>query len=276
MTTLLSSFLSGLTPEALVVAYDKVLGFIQEYYGEGYWFLILSLLSMLYLSLEIPSLRRSLFLPVLLILGIIIQPFLYAKIFYRIIYWRLFWMLPDAFLIALALTMMTKRFSRLWLKLIFLAIVCAGIAWIGKSSFADGRYVIAENPYKIKQNVIDICDIMLAIDDHPHVISLDAQFCEARQYNGNIIQAFGRDAVGYITESTQRQKDEFFYLHNQEGANFDLLLPLAIEDGFDFIISYISRPISPELQKEYGYYEIAVVGYYVIYYSEDVHQSRLE
>ncbi len=275
MSTILSSFQEGLRPWEIEYSYAKVVEVVREYYGPHCWFFLLAVFSAVFLFFDYPEIRKKLLLSLFLLVSVIIQPFLMVRIFYRVIYWRLFWIIPDAILIALAITRLLKRSKRNGVKFLSLLLLCILLAWLGKSNYADGRFVQSQNPYKIQQNVIDISDVMLSLDESPHVIALDTHFCEIREYNGNIILAYGRDVFDYIMQGTQQQKDAYFALHSADGPDFETLLPLAIEGNYDFIISYFTRPMSANLQKAYGFREERLIGNFIIYYSPEVHQQRL-
>lgn len=245
-------------------AFTEMLFWIREYYGDQL-FLVLTVVSGLYLFSSSEKNRKRLIYPVLLIVILIVNPLLYQYVFSRIIYWRLFWMVPESVLIALAVTrLMDKSPSPVHAALIF-AVSVAIIVLHGNTMFATGIYKDAENPEKVSAQVAKICDIITETDDHPRCIVRDPYNTEVRIYNGDILQLYGREGAGYILAISKDAKKVHAEMESSM-PDYGLVLDTAMTYNCNFIVTHPGRPIRQELLDDYSFAEIYRDGYCIIYY----------
>lgn len=115
-------------------------------------------------------------------------------------YVRLFWLIPIAFLFAYIGTVAAERTDQKWRKgmvsLVFLLAVVIG----GTYMFTDGNYTVAENEYKLPDEVVKVTDFIVndigAQGKNINEIRIAAPpelSTYIRQYNGNIRMLYGRN-----------------------------------------------------------------------------------
>ena len=88
-------------------AMDAIIYWCETYYADGF-FLTMTVASSFYLFVHEKESRKRLLYPVALLVFCVLNPILYYMMFHQIIYWRLFWVVPDAIIIAYALTRLAR------------------------------------------------------------------------------------------------------------------------------------------------------------------------
>ena len=183
-------------------AWEAMLDWMRSYGGTNWIMLILSGGAAVYLLVAKQNVRKAIIWPIVLLIPVVINPLLYNYIYKDLRYWRFFWLLPEAVLIGLAAADVSRRISAQWAKCVVLAAVAAFVMLTGNNVFLpeSGQFYPADSIRKVSPEVREACDIILADNPNPKCIFQDWLANETRQYSGEIMQLYGRDIDGYITE----------------------------------------------------------------------------
>lgn len=243
---------------------NNILNYIYMYYGEGI-FLILAIMSYVYLIVKSHDLRGKILYPIGLILFCIVNPILYKLVFSHIIYWRLFWIMPDAIIISLAAVKLLQECGGRLRKISLISVYIVIIVLLGQNAFTNAEYVRIENQYKISAETVEICDIILEVSDEPKCIMPESIFTEVRQYSGVIEMMYGRNADEYISDILISDKVIFEFMES-DYPNYETILAKAVFDGYNFLVCEVSKPIEQSLLDIYGFEEIARTKENIVYY----------
>lgn len=237
---------------------------VYMYYGDAV-FLIAAIMSYVYLLVKSEDLRGKLLYPIGLIMFCVVNPVLYKLVFSEIIYWRLFWMFPDAIIIAAASTKLLKNLVKKWQKILLFAALMLMILLTGKNAFLNADYVIAENWHKIPNEIKEVCDIILEIDDEPSCIMPEALYSDVRQYSGDIEMLYGRNAIDrFIIKSNVASKRIYLEL-NKEDTDYDYVFAMSSTQNCNFVV--LEEAVDDEIAAGYGYELIEDTDKYYIYYN---------
>lgn len=178
-------------------------------------------------------------------------------------YFRIIWILPIYIVIALSAADISEKKGK-GFAILGIFILCLLGKWIG-----TGNYRIAENLYKIPQAAIDICEYMESTEEYQKgniKISVDPKLsCYIRQYDGNIILQYGRQATVY-TES--EHAEIVFEQLNSENIDVEKLTLGLKADECDYVVVEEGK-VTIEDMKKYGYiYQDTVCGYEI--FKDDV------
>lgn len=243
---------------------ETISRWIKLFYGDGF-FVLLAVFAYVYLFFCVKETRKRILFPVLLLCVVVFNPILYKYIFYRIIYWRLFWMLPNSIAIAYAVVKLLQDKSVIK-KGIILGVFSVMLVVKGTNVFDNGGFGPIQNVYKIADEVVEVCDVVLALDESPRCIMPSPLYCEVRQYSGDIELMYGRDIEGYI--NSREVKQEFRDVHAElvkEIPNYDYVLSVAKDNGYDFVIVDHNKPITNNVLEVYGYVLISSSDAFDIY-----------
>lgn len=247
-------------------AINQMYNWIRLYYPDMIYVIIM-MISVGYLLMCKKEHRKSIMYPVIVILICILNPIIYQKLLSKMVYWRMFWMIPDATIIAYAVTDIIKKCKPVWGKMILL-ITCMGtIIHVGKNVYNRDVFDRIQNPQKVSADTEAVCDAILAIDKHPRCVMPDGMYAEARQYNGDIELMYGRNAEGYINNLA----DKYIPVHQQmqaESPDYDYVFSVASEDNYNFIACNKRKPVPDEVLRKYGYVGCLDAGNYWVYYDE--------
>lgn len=245
--------------------YNQVISdWIKAYYADGAFFL-LAIAAFIYLYVSCKELRYKFLLPVFLMLFITVNPVLYTYIFRRIIYWRLLWMLPTVVLIATAVVVLLKQLSNVWMKWGLLLVTTAFIVLQGEYIFEYGVFTPRSNWEKLSQETIDVCDIMLELDESPRAVVPIGLSTEMRQYKPEISMLYGRNADWYIRNI---EMDQFCVSEaaRSDPPNYNYVLGMAVELEVNFVV--VETKIEQWVLDYFGYVQIGATPSYIIYYRE--------
>ncbi len=247
-------------------AMDAIIYWCETYYADGF-FLTMTVASFFYLFVHEKESRKRLLYPVALLVFCVLNPILYYMMFHQIIYWRLFWVIPDAIIIAYALTRLVQsagsRRERAVVLVMALAVVFVG----GTNVYQNGDFVLIQNPEKVDRPVKEVCDLMLELDESPKCILPAPMLSQARQYSGQIRSMYGRNVEGYILDANEEQWSMYYEM--ESGApNFNLILREASDKGYDFVVTYEQNEIKDSILERYQYREAGCLEGYRVYYSE--------
>lgn len=239
-----------------------------DYYGSGS-ILLFSILSYLYLFFRYKHLRGKILIPVALIFIVICNPILYKYIFSKIVYKRLFWMLPNTVLIATAITLFIKNCNAMWDKIFVAIIATICIMHEGTSVFEYNAFSERQNWEKIWAGTIEICDTMLELDSTPNAIVPATIFSEVRQYAPEVSMMYGRNAHWYITYIDETPLSVFRETEN-EVPNYEYVLSTALSLNYNFVVVVEHKAIGAEILEKYGYQEVGRSYGLIVYYNPKI------
>ncbi|MCI8465152.1 MAG: hypothetical protein HFI63_04745 [Lachnospiraceae bacterium] len=248
-------------------AMSQITYWYEQYYGDGF-FLVMAMASYLYLFAYEKTLRKKLLYPVALLVFCIVNPLLYFLVFHQIVYWRLFWVIPDALIIAYALTKLVQACRKTADKLILMFFVFVFVLFKGTNVYQNGEFPLIKNVEKVSKPVEEVCDFMLELEASPTCILPEPFLCQARQYSGEIRSMYGRNVQGYIMDASEEQWGT--YLEMESGMpDFELIFRRASEFGCKFVVTYERNVVEENVLSMYNYQEVGNVSGYRIYYSGD-------
>lgn len=178
----------------------------------------------------------------------------------ELVYWRMIWLLPIAVLIGYAAGLLYSNFkNKIWKNNIVL-LMCLLVIATGTCIYGRGNYEFVTNPYKIPQDVIDACDIILenSEEKQPRAAG-DYDFaCYSRLYSADILQPYGR----YPTTNQTAEELRLEYL-NEEVADVNIIIEKSVAMDVDFIVFY--KDVLPEVFAQNGYEAVGETDKYAVY-----------
>lgn len=243
-----------------------IVNWIQSYVGHSYqWILFFTCIIIILFNKEAKKIKWPIFFYVVIFTVLYCWP-ISAKIIMEycigdIVYWRMFWLIPSAIIIAYGLTLVCIR----WQKRLhtFISIVAVLIAVVISGTFAYGRggYVFDTNQYKIPNNVVKVCDIIRSQQEDGEVVKILSELefrCYIRIYEPSFYQPYGRredDDPGVFAIKSEMDK---------EVADFEKLTSACRKDNTNYII-YQTQLTSVEQMVKLGYKDIGTVEDYTIW-----------
>ncbi len=214
--------------------------------------------------------RVKVFFPLLLILIVVINPILYKYVYHRIIYWRLFWMIPDAMIISAAVVKTVQKCRKNFVKVIVVMAAMAMVVALGKNVFLNGGFMRTRNAHKIHPESKAIACVLLEYDDSPKAIVPYYVSSEIRQYSGNIKLLYGRNVKsGYILGADDYQMKVFSSI--EEGPlDYDYAFEQAVVSRCNFVVLPINADIDASIPERYGYVIVASIDGFMVYYNESI------
>lgn len=240
---------------------------IKMFYGDGV-ILFFTIISGVYLLCS-KEIRGKLLFPILLIVICVFNPISYKVMSGKVVYWRLFWMVPNVLIISMAIVKFAETIKATYLKGLVIFVAAMTIAIFGKNVYTNSSFVRTQNIEKVSKDTEVICDIMLSTNPSPRCILPQTLFCEARQYSSNISMRYGRNVQYYISHPGLDQT--LVYTHMEaENPYYDYVLNDAVDNLCNFIIVYKEKPIAQALLEQYGYEQIGQSEGYLVYYNKEL------
>ncbi len=243
----------------------EIISWYQQYYADGF-FLIITMVSYIYLFVYEKKVRKNFLYPVAALAFCILNPILYRIVFKHIIYWRLFWLIPETVIIAYALTRLVKECSWRFEKIAILTFAFLILLVKGTNVYSKGNFDVIQNFEKVSTPVKNVCDAMLEWEETPKCILPSTLFCEARQYSGNIQMAYGRNVQGFILGPVNDRQAAIYREMEAENPDYGYMLSCASGIEYNFVVTYEQKMIPEEILKQYGLREVGNVSGYRIYY----------
>ena len=252
-------------------SFSVIGNWISKYIGDGIFFIVV-LAAAVYICVFMRGMIGKFIVPVVVCIVAVANPLTFDLVFRHVIYWRLFWMLPDSLLGAVAGAHLMHRWNSDLLRILLGAGMVTLILLTGKNVYTEAGYEVATNPEKLTQGVVDVADAMLALDAKPKCFVRDRYLIEIRQYSGNIELYYGRDIDGYIIRTTDAKKKVQQMIESDftRPEVYEELIKRAYSNGYDFIVVHISNPIPPEIAGKYGYRIIDGIDGSTIYYCPEL------
>lgn len=243
-----------------------MINWLKQYYNDKFY-IIITIAALIYLFTVKKEHRKALICPLIVIILCIFNPFLYQKFLIGVSYWRMFWMIPDAMLIAYVITDIIKRLKPIYGKVIILLSFIVLIVCIGTNMYNRELFCKIQNPQKVSPQTKEICDVILSVDKHPKCIIPDGMYIEARQYNGDIELMYGRNAEGYINELPEKYMYVHYYMWT-DSPNYEYVFEAAKRDGYNFVVCNKNKPVPDDILDKYGYGDCLDAGGYWVYCKE--------
>ena len=197
---------------------------LYDLFTEGSWIIFIfaaTLILALFLNKNKVYFRYY-FIPAILILFIVLNPFVINKIVnyfspYRMV--RVWWLLPIVAVLAyFFVTVIYLKNSKIF-KYISASIIVLGIIFLGSYMFTSNNFVKAENIYKVPNEVIEICDA-IEQDGNEGSLLASTEYVEYyRQYDANIVLDYGRKATSsgeYYVKMTESEYDVEWLVLNMD------------------------------------------------------------
>lgn len=243
---------------------EKIIHYICIYYADDIY-LTIAIFAYLYLYVYYEELRCRFLLPIGMLAFCVVNPLMYRFVLRSVTYWRLLWMIPDAIIIALAVTLLVKNAKPFYAKIFISGIFVFFIMFKGSNVYIHGKFEFIKNPYKISEVTIEVCDYMLEISDSPRCIAPASIFSEVRQYSGEIQMLYGRNANGYISSISEENRQVYLSLESEK-PEYDLVFDVATKNDINFVIANMNCPVEEKILNEYEYTLINQIAGYNIYY----------
>lgn len=249
-------------------AVKTMVSWMQLYYADLF-FLLLSIVSYIYLLITNKKLRVRFLLPVGLILFLVINPVLYLLVYSKTVYWRLFWMAPDAIIIAAAASSLLKKCRFELLKLAVLVVMTLVIVLKGSNVFIRGNFTKVENWTKLPQQTLDVCDAILELDDTPKAIFPQVLYSEVRQYAPEIEMMYGRNADGFIYSCPMDCLLTRWQVEQVE-PDYDFIFQQASRFSYNIVVAMESKPAPAEALLKYHFEEAVRTPGYIVYFNRSI------
>ena len=228
-----------------------MIDWINQYY-ENVPFFVLTVFGYIYLAITSKDIRKKLVYPVLLLLFLLLNPYLFKVVYNRTRYWRWFWNIPNVYVIAAAFTSLIKEAKKIGGKIACFCVILISVIFVGSFFYQSDSFVKTENPYKIDQEIVDVCNVILEENSSPMCLMDYPLHMRARQVSGEILTLYGRDANGYIIRGRKLQHALYEAVRNFP-TDYEYILNAAQEGGCDFITLQKPRYIPDEYQQRYHY-----------------------
>ena len=252
-------------------SFSVIGNWISKYIGDGIFFIVV-LVAAVYICVFMRGVIGKFIIPIVVCIVAVANPLSFDLVFRHVIYWRLFWMVPDSILIAVAGAHLAHRWNSDLLRVLLGAGMVTVILLTGRNVYSEAGFEVALNPEKLSQGVVKVADAMLALDANPKCFVRDRYLIEIRQYSGDIELYYGRDIDGYIirTNAAKKKVREILEADFTKPEEYEDLVKRAYKNGYDFIVVHMNKPIPPEIAGKYGYRIVKGVDGSTIYYCPEL------
>lgn len=246
-------------------AINTIIELLKIYYSGNEILVYVSLVSLLYLLIFEKEVRNKLVLPLLFIAFVVLNPYLYLKVFSKTYaYWRMFWIFSLHLVMGIGFICIMKRLKYVALQTAMFIFACLLIVENGTYVFTTNLFEKTVSLEKLPYGVVEICEKMLEIEDEPVCVS-DRRFSLfSRQYSAKIKQPWGRNATGFISSIGDSAKEyfELFHVHGE----YNMVLEWAKEKKYHFLVIEEEKEIDPVILEKYSFVEIMNVGEFRLYH----------
>jgi hypothetical protein len=225
----------------------------------GYPYMGLFLMSLLFLYIVFKKERELWFYPNVLVLLVLFNPFLMTFLNRYFLtggigtFWRIWWIIPVPFLIALMLTKILD-YVKGKEKVIVTVLICIVIGMSGRFIFNYDNFYRTQNQFQIPNEIIHVSQFIMhdsaerGITEHNVVAVYDVAW-RLRMYEPEIRMLFGRSPAG---SRSGINSVEIAGIINSEWPDFEHVDSLLREDNVSYIVvdrqrlytmpEYLARP----------------------------------
>lgn len=169
-------------------------------------------------------------------------------------YWRVLWLIPLVPVTAYGFTALTASFRIALLRPFLAALFLFIVYTTGNFFFTEANFQKTENPYKLPNEVLEICDVIL--EDHRgdavQVVFPEELFSYVRQYTSEIQLSFGRSSLQTGVFPTQEDQTLYHIMNNEE-ETVTRLVQLVEATRCDYLVISASDPRTDNLLlRDYG------------------------
>lgn len=169
---------------------------IQEALG-NFWMLLVYGIALILGAFLLKGKRKLFLIPAAVMTLLILNP-LTRTIWDKVNdygYWRLLWILPLIPVIAAVPAAVTEKTQKWYLRLLTVILSASIVILSGSLIYANEAtaFTEADNPDKMPADALETAEVLLEMDDEPHVVADQYMAIYLRQYSGKIKTAFGRD-----------------------------------------------------------------------------------
>lgn len=235
---------------------------IEWYFSNGYvWILLLCAIA---ISLFKRKVKKYNFLGWYTVIYSIlvfnpISALVLSKLGLEGVYWRVLWMLPTGCMIAYTLTWLVSIGNKRVIRGILVAVSGVAIVLCGKLIYNSENFQIAENPYKIPQEAIEVSK---CIEPGNAVIAPIDVLIWLRTYNADIYMPIGRQA--YSFEGNPDKTNLIRSLSDPAVTDVEYIAANAMNYGCKYIVIVNNRQMEGNWE-DYGYYLTDQIENYLIY-----------
>ena len=185
------------------------------------------------------------------------------------VYWRMFWLLPISFVIALAAVTLREFGKNKSQKMGITVFALLMIALSGKCVYADGAIDKAYNVEKLPEQVIEVCntlteDALVNGIETKRVVVPTELLSYVRQYDATITMPYGRNAIrGEGLSETRQEIYDIMKLEDKKKMDFQKLAEDLKIEGCNYLVLH-KKVATPKLD-DYAYYQVAQTEDYIIY-----------
>jgi len=251
---------------------ETVVATYEKYVSSSWHMILLAVAVVLILFFAKEKKHKIIFSGYVILFGIIylcpLTAWIIIKVFIgKSVYWRMFWSLPSALIIAYGFCCLLGRIPARWVKTL-IAIACvACISVTGKFVVNEDTYDGNTNRFKLPAAVPEICELIKSDArqqglEEVKVVACNSLVSYIRQYDASILMPYGRNALRH--EGLSPNEAELFGLFNLEETNYERLNTLMTEEECNyFIVSDTTQSRDNYLAK--GYQPVGEVEVYTIF-----------
>ena len=186
--------------------------------------------------------------------------FLYITFVDATTYWRLWWLVPVSVGLAYAGAMLIKEHQVTGLMLILVVLFLGGESIF--SGQISGEIGLAENPYQIPQNVIDIVEDIKKneVDEVTFAAFPPEMLTFVRQYDATLRMPYGREML----DERWNEGNGFYEQMAAEMLDFEILADKCKFNSVRFIVVNALKP-KLNVPQDYGFELMSQRGVYSIY-----------
>lgn len=252
---------------------DVVMSMYKDYNGSGMQ-MALFFACLIYLLVQKKDKeKRYLFLGYPLLFFVICFCPLTAKVIMdfcigETVYWRMFWLLPTVVITAYTAVQVIMQAEEKKKRYLLLMAMLLAVGMTGSVVYNGTIFARKENPYKLPQDVVDICDIIEADAKtngitHKKLITGNNLNSFIRQYDAQILMPYGEETIrGGRTENENAA--EIFRIMSSEEKDWEALAWYASAEK----CNYLAYPLEYEAAEELtscGYTVVGDNGAYGVY-----------
>lgn len=239
--------------EALKIAYNSMF--------DNKAYLLMALLALLFLFIlnKHTDISKYILYGSIIIILIVCNPligYVIAIFIGKGVYWRVFWMLPIVIMIAYSITWCIQKQDKnkkLAVGIIFTLI----IVMCGDYMFSSDNFTIVNNAYKVSDETVAVCNMLLADEEDVRAIVPLSLSIEVRQYDASIKLLFGRKDYDKDLKKVVQEIDK-------DIIDIELIDEYAKKYDCTHVVIKNSSELS-ESPEEYDWKCISTIGNYIIY-----------
>ena len=186
------------------------------------------------------------------------------------VYWRMFWLMPIPFVIALAGVELRElgkdnKMKRIGITAFFVLFLLLS----GKFVYEEKAITKSDNIEKIPKQVVEVCHV-IADDaltngiDRKRVVVPSEFLSYVRQYDATIEMPYGRNALKneVLTENCEKIY-EMMKAEDARDMDFSSLSECLKQERCNYLV--LEQEVASKKMDQYGYFQIARVNDYIIF-----------